>query len=583
MAGGLSRVVNLKKTKKDVPKLSASQLNDAIISIGTNVSAVRELFDMDQRKYSRTLEEYYSYLYDEWLAIEKDLIRERAIWGNDLPNPLEKWKLDFTEGPNRTRKRLVQNDEFYLNYPYRPEVDLLKPNRKYKIPTSFDAKDYSKTVRVKSLLHQDTQTTTAIPSAKTSDEATDYGPDNWDSGDNSNVDNPDSTSVKEILKTTAQLGKSLLNRTIEQNQDDDDDQTGQNQATIATDAVQDTLSTADGQSQQLTSPTTGQTTSNQNILRLLEDGEKINHTYRCARVHGLDTFEGVLLFGKEHFYVLDGFTLITPKDIVDIDCLKAGTYEPLIPRSTTVVVSTTIATTRKSCSKFAYDDIREVHKRRYLLQPIALEIFSNDGRNYLLVFTRKCRNKIYEKLIALTPDVNDTAHQSIAGQKRSTNIEQTAGLLNALIGEKSVTQRWERGEITNFQYLMYLNTLAGRSYNDLMQYPVFPWILTDYDSNELDLNALDTFRDLAKPMGAQTPDRLSQFQKRFEEWDDPSGETPPYHYGKTYLKLFQAHERSNVALYQPCVSEFKIGFGLGWVFAHPTQKLQKPESTQTQA
>jgi len=36
--------------------------------------------------------------------------------------------------------------------------------------------------------------------------------------------------------------------------------------------------------------------------------------------------------------------------------------------------------------------------------------------------------------------------------------------------------------MTNFQYLMHLNTLAGRSYNDLMQYPVFPWILADYTS-----------------------------------------------------------------------------------------------------
>ena len=39
------------------------------------------------------------------------------------------------------------------------------------------------------------------------------------------------------------------------------------------------------------------------------------------------------------------------------------------------------------------------------------------------------------------------------------------------MGERSVTQRWEKGEISNFQYLMHLNTLAGRSYNDLMQYP----------------------------------------------------------------------------------------------------------------
>jgi len=29
---------------------------------------------------------------------------------------------------------------------------------------------------------------------------------------------------------------------------------------------------------------------------------------------------------------------------------------------------------------------------------------------------------------------------------------------------------------------MHLNTLAGRSYNDLMQYPVFPWVISDYTS-----------------------------------------------------------------------------------------------------
>ena len=40
----------------------------------------------------------------------------------------------------------------------------------------------------------------------------------------------------------------------------------------------------------------------------------------------------------------------------------------------------------------------------------------------------------------------------------------------------------KRGEISNFEYLMCLNTLAGRSYNDLMQYPVFPWIVADYES-----------------------------------------------------------------------------------------------------
>ena len=41
-------------------------------------------------------------------------------------------------------------------------------------------------------------------------------------------------------------------------------------------------------------------------------------------------------------------------------------------------------------------------------------------------------------------------------------------------------------------------------------------------------------QDLSRPMGAQTEQRLEQFKKRFEEWDDPHNETPPYHYGTHY-------------------------------------------------
>jgi WD repeat and FYVE domain-containing protein 3 len=35
--------------------------------------------------------------------------------------------------------------------------------------------------------------------------------------------------------------------------------------------------------------------------------------------------------------------------------------------------------------------------------------------------------------------------------------------------------RWGSGEISNFEYLMHLNTLAGRSFLDWAIYPVFPW------------------------------------------------------------------------------------------------------------
>ena len=53
---------------------------------------------------------------------------------------------------------------------------------------------------------------------------------------------------------------------------------------------------------------------------------------------------------------------------------------------------------------------------------------------------------------------------------------------------------WQQGEISNFEYLVELNKLAGRTFNDLMQYPVMPFILADYHSNSLDLNKESVFR-----------------------------------------------------------------------------------------
>lgn len=63
---------------------------------------------------------------------------------------------------------------------------------------------------------------------------------------------------------------------------------------------------------------------------------------------------------------------------------------------------------------------------------------------------------------------------------------------------------------------------ADRTVNDLTQYPVFPWVIADYDSKEFDMSRPDFFRDLSKPIGALNPTRLSYFQERYESM--PRGE-----------------------------------------------------------
>ncbi|KAL8183651.1 UNVERIFIED_CONTAM: hypothetical protein K2H54_048175 [Gekko kuhli] len=133
--------------------------------------------------------------------------------------------------------------------------------------------------------------------------------------------------------------------------------------------------------------------------------------------------------------------------------------------------------------KWPLSQIREVHLRRYNLRRSALEIFFIDQTNYFLNFKK---------------------------------------------------EKWVNREISNFDYLIQLNTMAGRTYNDLAQYPVFPWILRDYTSEELDLNNPAVFRDLSKPIGVVNEKNSKAVQERYENFEDPLGIVDKFHYGTHY-------------------------------------------------
>ena len=167
-----------------------------------------------------------------------------------------------------------------------------------------------------------------------------------------------------------------------------------------------------------------------------------------------------------------------------------------------------------------YSGIRELHRRRRLLRDTAFEIFLVGGRTHLVGFaTRAVRDGVYERLVS--------------GNRLPARVDYEAKVAGGLLRD-SITTLWQRGELSNFAYLMHLNTLAGRTFNDLTQYPVFPFVLSEGSASvELDLTRAELFRDLAKPMGAQDAERLARFVDRYEQLCDMEGETP-YHYGSHY-------------------------------------------------
>ncbi|XP_065158028.1 neurobeachin isoform X5 [Atheta coriaria] len=174
--------------------------------------------------------------------------------------------------------------------------------------------------------------------------------------------------------------------------------------------------------------------------------------------------------------------------------------------------------------KWYFSEVRAIFSRRYLLQNVAIEIFLASRTSILFAFPDQATVK---KVIKVLPRVGVGIKYGIPQTRRASMMSP-----RQLMRNSNMTQKWQRREISNFEYLMFLNTIAGRTYNDLNQYPVFPWVLTNYESKELDLSQPNNYRDLSKPIGALNPSRRAYFEERYNTWDHES--IPPFHYGTHY-------------------------------------------------
>jgi factor associated with neutral sphingomyelinase activation len=157
----------------------------------------------------------------------------------------------------------------------------------------------------------------------------------------------------------------------------------------------------------------------------------------------------------------------------------------------------------KKITTIKFNRITKYYKRKVAEGNKGLEICSFSKKmkekNLFLVFENEYnRNLIYE---LIKNNVNKEVETNISLDK--------------------FTHLWVEGGISNFEYLTILNSVAERTKNNLSQYPVFPWVLSNYYSQELDLNDKNNYRDLSKPIGALNPTRLKSLLERYKEMPEP--------------------------------------------------------------
>ncbi|KAL1984031.1 hypothetical protein VTN96DRAFT_9628 [Rasamsonia emersonii] len=285
---------------------------------------------------------------------------------------------------------------------------------------------------------------------------------------------------------------------------------------------------------------------NRKVMRSLHRGDQVQNVCNMSRIVGLEACEGLLILGKDYVYILDNFFQRADGEIVNVWQAPPEERDPFVR-----MISGRESNERKSreheTRSWKWSDLISVSKRRFLFRDVALEVFFTDGRSYLLtLISSRARDELYSQLSARAPQIG--GNMSLTRPEDIWRFEtlrvqedapQSLGSKFASVfGQSSLnpaTRKWVKGEMSNFHYLMLINTLAGRTFNDLTQYPVFPWVLADYTSDELDLTDPKSFRDLSKPMGCQTPEREAEFRERYKSFAEMGDENAPaFHYGTHY-------------------------------------------------
>ena len=222
--------------------------------------------------------------------------------------------------------------------------------------------------------------------------------------------------------------------------------------------------------------------------------------------------------------------------------------------------------------------INEIHKKDYLHIPNSLEIFLNNGENYFFVFNPDIRETIFDKIISAIDDIYKSSQQNQIPIFKSTKLQslinrenlfymkhtplvflsqsETDHFLKNYYSKNGPTKKmniksildgnsfkeeicnyWAKNKISNYDYIMLLNTLAGRTLNDLSQYFIFPWIIQDFDKEFLNWLSNSIYRDLSVPIYACGGDS-EKFKRKYELLDDEKYHSGTFYSAHTFVCYF---------------------------------------------
>ena len=273
------------------------------------------------------------------------------------------------------------------------------------------------------------------------------------------------------------------------------------------------------------------------VVRALRAADTIEAVVNTSRVLGIEARSSLLVAATRHLYLFDDYFQRPSGEVLPVAHVPAAERDKLIAAAFASAQPAAAAPEGAAVPCWAWGALTLCLQRAWLHRRTALELFFADGRSVLLVLADAAQvERVLQLVRVKAPNALLEAERMADGIREAPPLPPAAARLTGVLRRAplagATTRAWREGRLSNAAYLMALNTLAGRTMNDLTQFPVFPWVLADYTSGTLDLGAASTYRDLSRPMGAQTAARRAESVERYQQLLEVHMD--PFHYGTHY-------------------------------------------------
>ena len=173
--------------------------------------------------------------------------------------------------------------------------------------------------------------------------------------------------------------------------------------------------------------------------------------------------------------------------------------------------------------KLNFDEIIFIFNRKYSFRDNAIELFTSYHRSYYFKFkTTEKRNSFLEHIINILNKDSSLFKKlykpiySINGQDKKILLGYYKDIENnAEYGNRNnIKEMWKNSKISYLEFLLWTNIYGNRSFRDISQYPVFPWIIADYKTDTFDeIINNKHIRKLDLPMGLMTINEKAKERK----------------------------------------------------------------------